>query len=126
MKPSILEAARGLFRLPRTEKGAIDPKAPAACLQEYRGFVASLKQNREEKLIRTHKQTQTQMRRRRSQRSSQVTPNINRQVINGEGKQAERAGGRKKKIRVERGRRGEKIKIVQLLGKHVFSLFLNK
>ena len=33
---------------------------------------------------------------------------------------------KKKKHRVERGRRGEKIKIVQLLGKHVFSLFLNK
>lgn len=57
MKPSILEAARGLFRLPSREKGAIDPKAPAACLQEYRGFVASLKQNREVKL--THTQTNT-------------------------------------------------------------------
>lgn len=55
MKPSILEAVRGLFRLPRREKGAIDPKAPAACLQEYRGFVASLKQNREVKLTHTNK-----------------------------------------------------------------------
>lgn len=41
--------------MPRREKEAIDPKAPAACLQEYRGFVASLKQNREVKLTHTHK-----------------------------------------------------------------------
>ncbi|KAG7242550.1 hypothetical protein INR49_020263 [Caranx melampygus] len=54
VKPSILEAVRGLFRLPRREKGAIDPKAPAACLQEYRGFVASLKQNRESTGMLSH------------------------------------------------------------------------
>lgn len=50
MKPSILEAARGLFHLPEREKGAIDPKAPVARLQQHRGFVASLKQNRALKL----------------------------------------------------------------------------
>lgn len=38
----------------------------------------------------------------------------------------QRGQGGGKKNKVERGRRGEKIKIVQLLGKHVFSLFLNK
>lgn len=59
MKPSILQAVRGLFRLPETEKGAIDPKAPAAYLQEYRGFVASLKQNRELKLSFKHTHTHT-------------------------------------------------------------------
>lgn len=57
MKPSILQAVRGLFRLPETEKGAIDPKAPAAYLQEYGGFVASLKQNRELKLSFKHAHT---------------------------------------------------------------------
>jgi len=54
VKPSILEAARGLFRLPRREKGAIDPRASAAYLQDYNGFVASLKQNREVKLTHKH------------------------------------------------------------------------
>lgn len=99
MKPSILEAARGLFRLPKREKGSIDPKASAACLlARVQGlFVASLKQYREVK--HTHIQTNTdtnerekkrgRRRRRRNLQSSYVTHNINRQVINGEGRQAE-------------------------------------
>ena len=53
MKPSILEAERGLFHPPRREKEAIDPESSVAYLQESGGFVASLKQNREVKLVHT-------------------------------------------------------------------------
>lgn len=64
MKPSILEAVRGLFGLPGREKGAIDPKAPAARLREHKGFVASLKQNRKVELA--HQQTDANEQKKKS------------------------------------------------------------